>query len=158
MSDSCNNKSPLQRDGTSQAQRLLAALLPSYVAVDERSLDDLVAFVQKFATEVKYFNLADSPDGDWVGFFNKTISEEQRTEPHFALLISFLEIFKIAQDDLNTITQRHLDFYYREVLNLQEKPAVPDQVFIIFTLAEQLQAALVPKGKELDAKKDGKGV
>ncbi|HEU4718957.1 MAG TPA: baseplate J/gp47 family protein [Bacteroidia bacterium] len=158
MSDTCNNKNPLSRDGTSQAQRLLNALLPSYVLVDERSLDDLVAFVQKFATQVNYFNLADAVNGDWVGFFTKTISDEQRTEPHYALLISFLEIFKIAQDDLNTITQRHLDFYYHEVLNLQEKPAVPDQVYVIFKLAQQVSDALVPKGKELNAKKDATGI
>lgn len=158
MSDNCNNKNPLQRDGTSQAQRLLAALLPSYVSVDERKLEDLVAFTKRFATQVNYFNLADAPDGDWVGFFTKTISEDQRTEPHYALFIAFLRLFAIAQDDLNTITQRHLDFYYREVLNLQEKPAVPDQVYIIFTLAEQLNNALIAKGKALDAKKDDTGV
>ncbi len=159
MSDnSCNNKNPLQRDGTSQAQRLLAALLPSYVLVDERKLDDLVAFTQDFASQINYFNLADAPDGDWVGFFTKTISEDQRTEPHYALFIAFLELFAIAQNDLNTITQRHLDFYYREVLNLTENPAVPDQVYIIFKLADQLSEALVAKGKELDAKKDATGV
>lgn len=158
MSEICNNKNPLQRDGTSQAQRLLNALLPSYVSVDERSMETLVKFVQDFGTQVNFFDLTNSVNGDWKDFFVKEISEEQRTEPHFALLISFLEIFKIAQDDLNTITKRHLDFYYREVLNLQEKPAVADQVFIIFTLAEQLTASLVPQGKELDAKKDALGV
>ncbi|MBI3509749.1 MAG: baseplate J/gp47 family protein [Bacteroidetes bacterium] len=158
MSDICNNKNSLQRDGTSQAQRLLNALLPSYVSVDERSIADIVGFVQNYASKINFFNLANAPDGNWTGFFQKEISEEQKTEPHFALFVAFLEIFKIAQDDVNTITQRHLDFYYREVLNLQEKPAVADQVYIIFTLAEQLNAALVPKGKELDAKKDATGV
>ncbi|HTL83243.1 MAG TPA: baseplate J/gp47 family protein [Bacteroidia bacterium] len=157
MSDICNNKNPLQRDGTSQAQRLLNALLPSYVLVDEKKLEDLAAFVQNYATKINYFDLADAVDGDWRDFFLKDISTEQRTEPHFALFISFLEIFRIAQDDINTVTQRHLDFYYREVLNLHEKPAVADQVYIIFELAEQLTSALVPSGKELDAKKDATG-
>jgi hypothetical protein len=157
MTENCNNKNPIQRDGTSQAQRLLAALLPEYVSVDERSMDDLILFARRFAEQIRYYNLADGIDGDWVGFFTKSISEDQRTEPHYALFISFLEIFKIAQTDLNTITKRHLDFYYREVLNLGEKPAVPDQVYIIFELAEQLFASLVPGGKELDAKKDALG-
>src|SRR4051812_49265281 len=103
MSENCNNKNPLQRDGTSQSQRLLAALLPSYVLVDERKLEDLTAFVAGYASKINYFNITDTVDGDWVGFFLKGISEEQKTEPHFALFISFLEIFKIAQDDLNTI-------------------------------------------------------
>lgn len=158
MAENCNTKNSLQRDGTSQAQRLIAALLPDYVSVDERSIDDLIAFVKKFATEIRYYNPADAIDGDWVGFFTKSISADQRTEPHYTLFIAFLEIFKIAQDDLNTITKRHLDFYYREVLNLHERPPVADQVFIIFELAEQLSSSLVPQGKALDGKKDGLGV
>ncbi|HTF04397.1 MAG TPA: baseplate J/gp47 family protein [Bacteroidia bacterium] len=158
MSDNCNNKNALQRDGTSQSQRLLAALLPSYVSVDERSMEDLISFAKQFATEIQYYNLADAREGDWVAFFTKSISEEQRTEPHYALFIAFLELYKVAQDDINTITKRHLDYYYREVLNLEERAEVPDQVFIIFTLAEQLSSALVAKGKGLDAKKDDTGV
>jgi hypothetical protein len=157
MSDNCNNKNILQRDGTSQSQRLLAALLPSYVSVDERSMDDFRAFAEKFAAEIQYYNPANAPEGDWVGFFTKSISEEQKTEPHYALFIALLELYKIAQDDINTITKRHLDYYYREVLKLEEQPEVPDQVFIIFTAAEQLASALVSKDKELDAKKDATG-
>lgn len=158
MSDNCNNKNILQRDGTSQSQRLLAALLPSYVAVDERSMDDFRAFAQRFATEIQFYNLADAGEADWVDFFTKSISEEQKTEPHYALFIALLDLYKIAQDDLNTITKRHLDYYYREILKLEERPAVADQVFIIFTAAEQVANALVAKEKELDAKKDADGV
>ncbi|MDQ3112430.1 MAG: baseplate J/gp47 family protein [Bacteroidota bacterium] len=157
MTENCNNKNSLQRDGTSQAQRLLAALLPEYVSVDERSMEDLIAFAKKLAEQIRYYNLADAPDGNWVDFFIQSISTEQRTAPHYALFISFLELFKIAQKDLNTITKRHLDFYYREMLRLEERPAVPDQVYIIFELAEQLSGALVPAGTPLDAKKDATG-
>lgn len=154
MSDNCNNKNILQRDGTSQSQRLLSALLPSYIPVDERSMDDFRAFAERFATEIRFYDLANAPDGDWVDFFTKSIAEDQRTEPHYALFISLLELYKLAQDDINTITKRHLDYYYREVLKLEENPEVPDQVFIILTAAEQLASALVAKGKELDAEKD----
>lgn len=158
MGENCNNKNILQRDGTSQSQRLLAALLPSYVDVDERSMEDFRAFAIKFAEEIQFYDLTDSPDLDWVAFFTKSISEDQKNEPHYALFITLLELYKVAQDDINTITKRHLDYYYREILKLEEKPAVPDQVFIIFTLAEQLASSLVAKGKELDAKKDADGV
>lgn len=158
MSDNCNNKNILQRDGTSQSQRLLAALLPSYVLVDERSMEDFLAFAREFGTEIQYYNIADARDGDWVAFFTKSISEEQKTEPHYALFIALLELYKVAQDDLNTITKRHLDYYYREILKLEESPAVPDQVFIIFEAAEQVASALVAKDKELNAKKDADGV
>ncbi|MCK6641932.1 MAG: baseplate J/gp47 family protein [Bacteroidia bacterium] len=158
MSDNCNNKNSLQRDGTSQPQRVLAALLPAYVSVDERSMEDFRSFAQRFAEEIRFYNLTDTADGNWVDFFIKSISEDQRNEPHYALFIALLDLYKVAQDDINTITKRHLDYYYREVLNLQERPAVPDQVYMIFTAAEQVVSALVVKGKELDAKKDADDV
>ena len=65
MSVNCNSKNPLQRDGTSQEQRILKTLLPGYVAVDERNIEDLKSFVKKYAEEIVYFDLNNSPDGNW---------------------------------------------------------------------------------------------
>jgi len=158
MSKTCNPKNPLLRDGTSQAQRVLKALLPGYVAVDERKLEDLIAFAKSFAEQIRYWPLDNIDAGDdWVGFFSKTLTEDQKNEPHYALFLAFLKIFEQAQADINTITQRHLDFYYREVLRLKERPAVPDQVFIIFDLVDQVSKSLVAKGTLLDASTDGIG-
>ncbi|MFL5764158.1 MAG: baseplate J/gp47 family protein [Bacteroidia bacterium] len=160
MINDCNTKNPLQRDGTSQQQRLLKALLPSYVSVDERSMQDLITFANNFGTQINYYDVNNIITGDWQSFFKDMVIDEdgQTTQPHYALFIAFLEIFRVAQTDLNTITQRHLDFYYRDVLQLKEKDAVPDQVFIIFTLAQQIASHLVTKDTQLDAKKDATGV
>jgi len=161
MIKDCNTKNPLLRDGTSQQQRLLKALLPSYVSVDERSMQDLITFANNYGKEIKYYDQNNTWTGDdWQAFFKDQVIDEagQTTQPHYALFIAFLELFKIAQDDLNTITQRHLDFYYRDVLRLKEKDAVPDQVFIIFKLAQQVVSHLIAEGTELNAKKDATGV
>jgi len=160
MIKDCNIKNPLLRDGTSQQQRLLKALLPSYVSVDERSMQDLVAFAATYGTQINYFDVNNTITGNWQSFFKDQVidTEGQATQPHYALFIAFLEIFRIAQDDLNTITQRHLDFYYRDVLRLEEKDAVPDQVFIIFKLAQQVASHLITEGTQLNAKKDATGV
>jgi hypothetical protein len=162
MSKECNSKNPLLRDGTSQSQRLLKALLPSYVSVDERSMQDLMTFASNFGKEIKYYNFNNTwlNNDNWQSFFKDQVIDEtgQVTQPHYALFIAFLEIFRFAQDDINTITQRHLDFYYRDVLRLKEKDAVPDQVFIIFQLAQQVASHLVTEGTQLDAKKDATGV
>jgi hypothetical protein len=159
MSEDCNNtRHPLLRDGTSQQQRLLKALLPSYVSVDERSMDDLIAFAKKYAEEINFFDQNNDPNGNWVDFFKFELDEKNReTEPHYALFAAFLDLFRVAQDDLNTITKRHLDFYYRDVLQLKEKPAVPDQVFVVFELAKLVSTELVKKNAELKAGKDGLG-
>jgi hypothetical protein len=160
MIKDCNTKNPLLRDGTSQQQRLLKALLPSYVSVDERSMQDLIAFAVNYGKEINYYDSSNIVNGNWQSFFkDMTIDEAgQTTQPHYALFIAFLELFRFAQDDLNTITQRHLDFYYRDVLRLEERDAIPDQVYIIFKLAQQVASHLVPEGSALNAKKDAKGV
>lgn len=160
MSEDCNNtRHPLLRDGTSQQQRLLKALLPSYVSVDERSMDDLIAFAKKYAEEIHFYDQDNLTNGNWVEFFQHAVdAQNQETEPHYALFIAFLDLFRVAQDDLNTITQRHLDFYYREVLQLKEKPAVPDQVYVIFQLAKQVATGLEKEGTLLNAGKDATGV
>ena len=109
MSENCNSKNPLQRDGTSQEQRILKTLLPGYVAVDERNIDDLKDFVARFAEEITYYKPDNSVDGDWKDFFDKTIDENsQYNSPHFALFMAFLKIFKHAQDEMNKITKKHL--------------------------------------------------
>jgi hypothetical protein len=135
MSNSCcNNKSLISRDGTSQQQRILKALLPGYVAVDERNIEDLKNFVINYAKEIKFYNNKNEEDINWENFFeNKTIDEKNKqTDPHYALFYTFLKLFKYAQNDLNKITKNHIDFFYRDVLQLEERKAVSDQAFIIF--------------------------
>ena len=164
MSESCLTKNPLVRDGTSQQQRLLKALLPSYVLVDERSMKDLVQFANKLASEINFHEFDELTEttalSNWVDFFTitdedwnefsledylKELTEVSETAPHLALFFGFLYIFRVAQEDLNTITERHLDFYYRDVLQLEENPAVSDQAAIIFKLAKNVSSYLVNK-------------
>ena len=42
-------------DGTSQSARFWPELKPDYVLVDERSIEDLLAFFRAYARELKYF-------------------------------------------------------------------------------------------------------
>lgn len=159
MSKDCCDKNPLQRDGTSQQQRLLKALLPGYVAVDERNMDDLIAFVTEYAREIQFYNSKNEEGGNWEKFFkNKKLDKTSKlTEPHYALFIAFLKLYKYAQDDLNQLTKKHIEFYYKDVLQLKEKPAVLDQVFIIFELAKHATSHKIDKGTQLKAGKDSSG-
>jgi len=173
MKEKCLSHNPLARDGTAQPQRLLRALLPSYVAVDERSMKDLLQFAEAYGGEIRFYDLED-PAGsfDWKEFYQITedwenfsveeflswLRQHQETKPHLALFLGFLYMFRVVQADLNTITQRHLDFYYREVLQLREQPAVADQVAVIFQLAKHVHRHEVKAGTLLKAGKDGTGV
>ncbi len=78
--------------------------------------------------------------------------KEQHT-PHLALVFAFLKLFQSLQADLNGFTKKHLDYFYRKVLLIQSKEAVPDQVHVLVEIQQQLDKYLLKKGLHL---KDGK--
>ncbi len=79
-------------------------------------------------------------------------------EPHMALYIAFLKLFGLLQADMNKLTQRHLDFYYKNVLRLGLKEAIADQAHLIFKLSpKRIQPFNLAKGVEFTAGKDVSG-
>ena len=178
-------KSPLasDRDGTSQAQRLLPALQTDYVAIDEHSVKDQLALAHAFAQELKYFNFDNVEAGDWQRLINPDGLADQKFwdwlqqiedfikqpenyaddsyynlhRPHFVLFLTFLQLLKNTQAQLNQLTARHLEFYYRKVLNFTLKPPQPDRVNILVTPSTQVTNTLLPAGTLLEAGKDSLG-
>jgi hypothetical protein len=172
------------RDGTKQSDRFMPALDPDYVKVDERSVRDLLAFAEKYSHELKYYNARNEEEGDWGGFvgdldlddLDKTgayldeavayLKEPEKfrperasqfSRPHFALFLVFLQLLDRARKELNFFTRRHLDFYYREVLRMTHRPAVPDRVHVLIDLAADTDELLVPAGTALSAGTDSLG-
>ncbi len=93
-----------------------------------------------------------------VKFLKESLTQYPKHKPHLGLFLSFLALFEYAQKHINTITKRHLDFYYKEVLRLAEKPEVPDKVHIIFELAKNISTHLIEKDTLMKAGKDAAGV
>ncbi len=60
--------------GTTQVDRTLPELLPSYVSVDERKVNDFLNFIRQFSTLVKYVDGAGNPSGNWEVFFKHDLS------------------------------------------------------------------------------------
>ncbi|MBN1480888.1 hypothetical protein EH223_00225 [candidate division KSB1 bacterium] len=90
-------------------------------------------------------------------FLDETVKEWSQHEPHMALFLAFLQLFQIVQEHLNTLTQRHLDFYYQNVLQLVKKEAEPNKVNLIFELAKYVDSCLLKKDTLLKAGKDATG-
>ena len=86
-----------------------------------------------------------------------SIEKQNGHTPHYALFLAFLRLFRLAQDDINTITQRHLDFYYKEILQLKQRPALPNSAHIITELAKPAENFMLPKDTLYKAGKDGEG-
>ncbi len=78
--------------------------------------------------------------------------------PHLALLMAFLRLYAIAQQDMNQLVTKHLNYYYKKVLQLNPRPAQPDKVHVVFELNKSITSyRLKQKDGLLDAGKDSSG-
>lgn len=166
------------RDGTSQSGRVLRELDPEFALIEERTTRDLLAFARAYSRELKYFDPGD-PDnaqGDWSGFIGPAVdldaaaayAEQPETfppekaapymRPHFALFLASLQLFRHARTQLNTVTRRHLEFVYRDVLRMFRKKAVPDKVHVLIDLDSQAEALQLPAQTALNAGRDSRGL
>jgi hypothetical protein len=162
----------VERDGTSQSGRELDALRPDYVQVDERTAAELLAFARAYGKELAYYGLAGRTAGDWSSFIDPQLSlaeveafladpskfdpetSPKLFRPHFTLLLVFLRLLDKLRGEMNTLTARHLDFYYRRILRMARRPSIPDRVSVIVDLAPDAREVLLPKGTLLDAGRD----
>ena len=111
MIEYCDKRNPLIRDGTSQAQRLLKELEPSYVSVDERSFEDLLEFTKKYADYVKFCDpiKEDNSTESWAAFFENNIAvviavianhDLERVREEYEGLRNSIEISQTDEDRL----------------------------------------------------------
>jgi Baseplate J-like protein len=87
-------------------------------------------------------------------YLEETLHAKKDHQPHIALMIVFLELYGYARDEINRIPQRHLNFYYEEVLGIGRRAAVSDSVFVNFELEKGFDACMISKGSLLSAGKD----
>lgn len=167
MSKNCDHSFLTQHPGTEQSQRLKKALLPENFNLNDFSVEEWMQFAYKFANEVNYFNIKDDETvtDNWKKFFVaedaiasflNTLQSEQVT-PHLTLFIAFLKLLEFTKGRFNKITQRHLDFYYENILQIEKRDAVEDQVHILFELAKNTSQVLKKEGSLFEAGKDPLG-
>lgn len=90
-------------------------------------------------------------------YLEETINDWPEHEPHMALFLAFLKLYRFAQDHLNEMTGRHLDYYFKEVLRVSEKAAEPNQAHLILELAKNTAAYALKDGTAFKAGKDNEG-
>ncbi len=81
----------------------------------------------------------------------------QDLTPHLTLFVCFLKLLELSQNRLNLITKKHLDFFYKDILQIEKLPAKADKVSIIFELAKKITEEKIDADTELDAGKDSDG-
>ncbi|MCK5700024.1 MAG: hypothetical protein KAI29_02690, partial [Cyclobacteriaceae bacterium] len=87
-------------------------------------------------------------------FLDETISAYPGHQPYMALFLAFIKIFEFAQNHINTLTLKHLNFYYQDILGLDPNPEQPDEVHLVFELAKTFSAHKLDKHSLFKAGKD----
>lgn len=87
----------------------------------------------------------------------QSLSDFPSHTPHYALYLVFIHLFKYQQQSINALPEKHLQFYYRQILQLKNKPAVPDTVNLTIELQKNTAALMLPAGTAFKAGKDTDG-
>lgn len=127
--------------------------------------DPTVAESVKFAVRHFFFT---SVYEQFLQAYNLAVKEAEKAlqdllhnwskhEPHFALFLAFLRLLSKEQAYLNTLTDRHLRFYYERVLRLKPIPTKPHEAFLTIELAKHVDSQLLAAGTEFKAGKDETG-
>lgn len=80
--------------------------------------------------------------------------ESERHDPAIGLFIVFLQLFKKAQNQLNRFTPRHLEFYYRQVLEAANRPHVPDNYYLLLETLPGVGKVTIDKKTAFSSGKD----
>ncbi len=90
--------------------------------------------------------------------FQNHINDYPKHSPQYALFLTFLKLFSEAQNEANQFTKRHLDFYYKKILNLEASSAEPDYVHCIVQPQKNLEPFILEKDTILLAGKTDEGL
>lgn len=81
-----------------------------------------------------------------TGMYMKDGLVSQGNTPAVGLFISFLKLYEHVQKRLNRFTDRHLDFYYNDVLRIRPRKAEPDHVYLLLEPDAGVGECFIPRG------------
>ena len=172
MSDTTRNFLFAHR-GMLQSDRLEQVPDPDAMEVSGLSFEELVGRAAEYARSLVFYGDNNLPDGsDWSDFFKDVYDYETctvRTEiledwaknastpPHLSLLFAFFRMLLVTQKDMNTLTDRQLDFYFRDILGFRIRKGTEGHVVVFAELGRNVESAGIAKGQLFDAGKDAEG-
>lgn len=175
-----------KRNGTDQGDRMNTILDPENLQLHDFDMEDWLLFTYNFAKQVNFFdtNNSENPSGNWQEIFNhfgfpediperkdkayrilkqnitqklSILEFEGALTPHMTLFVCFLKLLELSKRRFNLITKKHLDFFYKDILQIEKLPAKADKVHVIFELAKKSIEEQITAQTELDAGKDAEG-
>lgn len=168
MQNDCTENTLIKlREGTTQQARYHALLDPESVELMGFDVKDWMNFAEEFSKHVNLYSNKNytEPNGNWEPFHNASEEIKEVVEtyaegdvtPQLALFIAFLKLINKSKERFNKITKRHLDFYYKNVLQLNKEAEKADHAYIIFELAKNADQQFLSDETLLNAGKDSEG-
>ncbi len=145
---------PLRHSGTHRFERLSEEMRFDYVQVEERHETRFLQYAEKLANTLQYYNSANQPTGSWQSFFDLSVDAKQ---PYRALFIAFVRLLEALNEHANGLPERHLNYYYKEVLQFTKDELKPEKAHVFFECAESLKERFIEKGSSLIAGKTQDG-
>ena len=84
-------------------------------------------------------------------YFDTKVAGSGLIKPHVALLLTFHKLYSKASDEMNRITRKHLDYYYKNILKIELREQKSNEVFVKFILNEGAKEQELLKGEKLTA-------
>lgn len=133
----------------------LSSIDSNYLSVKGNQRDQFIALKNILDVIFENFlNVIRQIVKDAPQYYEKSLADFDDNSPHLGLMIAFLRLFELVQGDLNQMTRRHLDFFYRDILQLKEKTIIPDQAHLVFKIAPHLDDFLISKSLLFSGGKD----
>ena len=96
-----------------------------------------------------------------IGHADRLLGESMKRKgdfkPHIGLILMFLRLFESYQKQLNNLSAKHLEYYYKDVLKIDYRREIADKVFAVIQLAKNVSSCKLDKGTGFKATKDSKG-
>jgi hypothetical protein len=87
-------------------------------------------------------------------FFIESLKRNDHS-PETGLFLTFIELLGTVQKELNLMPGKYVQFYYRKVLQFQEKNIIPDKVHVtVVPNIRTTEVTLISKGSEFTAEED----
>lgn len=87
----------------------------------------------------------------------QSLHHQSDHQPHIGLILTFLDLYKYAQQDLNAIPERQLEFYLHKILGQKKRPQISDRMYCVFDISPDIKELLLPKGSRILAGQNEQG-
>lgn len=77
--------------------------------------------------------------------FQDNLHHNENHEPHIGLILSFFQLFKKLQYELNEVPDRLLTYYYEQILGQSRRGQIPDSVYCYVELDPEVSELILPE-------------